>query len=172
MKRVIPLLEIAIFTTGGTIDGADSDRGTIRQVSSAAGWLASQNDVNLTQYNLLNKDSRQLTAHDRQKIVQAVQNCAVDRVLITHGTFTISETGRALKSALGSTTKTVLLVGSWIPFNEPDSDAPQQMEYAFRVLDDGAPGVHIAMDGRLWDPNLTEKKEISSGKFQLVETRG
>ncbi len=31
-------------------------------------------------------------------------------------------------------------------------------------------GVHIAMDGKLWDPARTKKREVHPGKFELYET--
>ena len=78
------------------------------------------------------------------------------------------ETGKALKAALEKTAKTVLLVGAWIPFGEPGSDAPEQMGFALETLRAGVPGVYIAMDRRLWDPQAAVKKEILPGEFRLV----
>lgn len=163
------VLEIALFTTGGTIDGADSDRGSAPLTSSAEQWLIEQPNVNVTVHHLLNKDSRQITPEDRTTIAGAIATCPLNRILLTHGTFTIAETGRALRTALSNTKATILLVGSWIPFGDPGSDAPNQMQFALQVLGEGKPGIHIAMDGKLWDPALTEKREVGPGRFQLWE---
>jgi hypothetical protein len=43
------------------------------------------------------------------------------------------------------------------------------MEFALRVLRGGRPGVWIAMDERLWDPDLTEKIEVEPGRFRLSD---
>ncbi len=119
--------------------------------------------------NLFNKDSRAITSEDRETIIAAVVNSAAELFLITHGTFTIAETGRALKARLAGSAKTVLLVGAWKPFFSEDSDAPQQMEFALSELRRGVRGVWIAMDGRLWDPENTETREVRPGVYKLAE---
>jgi L-asparaginase len=162
-------VEIALFTTGGTIDGADSDRGTVRPESDAAKWLSLQPNVEVLSQPLFNKDSREITDADRAKIVSSIAACCSDAVIVTHGTFTIAQSARTLKRALGETEKTILFVGAWKPFGEPESDAPTQMEFALQVLRSGRPGVWIAMDERLWDPDLTEKIEVESGRFKLSD---
>lgn len=162
-------MRISLFTTGGTIDGTDSERGTAREISEAASWLLAQPGVTASVRSIFNKDSREITESDRELLLSQVLRCSDSRILITHGTFTIAQTGRFLKAALGSTYKTILLVGAWIPFGEPSSDAPNQMKFALSRLEAGVSGVHIAMDGRLWDPDMTEKHEITPGIYRLVE---
>jgi L-asparaginase len=163
--------EIALFTTGGTIDGADSDRGTVRLESDAAKWLSLQPNVKVLSESLFNKDSREITDVDRAKIVSSIEACCSDAIIVTHGTFTIAESARTLKRALGETEKTILFVGAWKAFGEPESDAPTQMEFALQVLRTGRPGVWIAMDERLWNPDLTEKIQVEPGRFKLSEVR-
>ncbi|MBL8640644.1 MAG: asparaginase [Alphaproteobacteria bacterium] len=115
----------------------------------------------------MNKDSRLTTEDDRGDIVHSVLHEKNDFIIVTHGTFTICQTGRAFKNALSSSAKTVLLVGAWIPFNEPNSDAEHQMAFALDILKSPQVGVFIAMDNRLWDPDTTEKKEITPDRYQL-----
>ena len=55
------MIHITLFTTGGTIDGADSDKGTSRVKSDAAEWLKNQKDVRVTEKSLFNKDSREIS---------------------------------------------------------------------------------------------------------------
>jgi L-asparaginase len=165
MKRI----HVALFTTGGTIDGADSDLGTLRSESDAAKWLSLQPNVNVLSHCLFNKDSRDITDTDRAKMASAISECSSDLVVVTHGTFTIAQSARALKRALGETHRTILFVGAWKPFGDPDSDAPAQMEFALQVLSSERRGVWIAMDGRLWDPDATEKIEVEPGQFKLSE---
>lgn len=161
--------QIALFTTGGTIDGADSDKGTCRQTSDAGRWLSAQKNIHYTEKALFNKDSREITSDDRMTIVRAIQSCSTDLILLTHGTYTIAETGSVLKQAIGDPNKLVLLVGAWVPFSEANSDAPTQMMFALEKLSSGLHGVYIAMDNRLWDPSRTIKREISKGCYQLEE---
>ncbi len=162
-------IHVALFTTGGTIDGTDSDLGTLRSESDAAKWLSLQPNVNVLSHCLFNKDSRDITDTDRAKMASAISECSADLVVVTHGTFTIAQSARALKRALGETPRTVLFVGAWKPFGNLDSDAPAQMEFALQALRGERPGVWIAMDGRLWDPDVTEKIDVEPGKFKLRE---
>ena len=162
-------LRIVLFTTGGTIDGADADRGITREVSSAEQWLLKQPHVSVDVVHLFNKDSREFSDDDRRRLTDAVATAPSERVIITHGTYTIAETGQALRASLGDTQRTILLVGAWIPFGSPNSDAPAQMEFALDTLRTGAPGIHIAMDRKLWNPLTTEKVEVTPGVFCLRE---
>ncbi len=160
-------ISISIITTGGTIDGADSDKKTSRTTSDAVKWLQAQSGIQIKHIPLMNKDSRFITDKDRENIINTALQEESDLIIITHGTFTMCQTGRSLKSALGNLSKTVLLVGAWIPFNESNSDAEYQMSFALDVLKSPQTGVFIAMDNRLWDPDTTEKKEIMPGRYQL-----
>lgn len=158
---------ISIITTGGTIDGADSDKKTSRAQSDAVEWLSAQPSIQIKHIPLMNKDSRLITDKDRQNIVQTALQDENNLIIITHGTFTICQTGRALKKHLKSLEKTILLVGAWVPFGEPNSDAEQQMSFALSILKSPRIGVFIAMDNHLWDPDTTEKKEIAPGVYRL-----
>jgi L-asparaginase len=162
-------MKIELITTGGTIDGADSDKGEIRKSSDVAKWLSDQPDIEFVHTPLFNKDSRLLSEEDRTKIAWAALNSPLDCVLVTHGTFTICKTGKAIKSIERQRilTKTILLVGSWIPFGERNSDAPVQMEFALRSFKTRPVGIYIAMDNRLWNPDATEKVELAPGVYKL-----
>jgi|ERR1700687_5677051 len=165
-----PIIDITLVTTGGTIDGADSDLGTSRHLSDAAKWLQDQRNIRLVHIPLLNKDSRLINDGDRRQICDAVHNSTSAHVLVTHGTFTICETGRALKAAreqLSNLLRTVLLVGAWVPFGEKASDAPEQLQFAVRKLREGPAGVWIAMDGKLWNPDTTRKIQVTQGVYRL-----
>ncbi len=162
-------MRVNLFTTGGTIDGANSDTGASRPTSDAAKWLKAQPGIDSTTTSLLNKDSREITDEDRGVVLEAVRRCANNRILVTHGTYSIAQTARLIKKSLGETSKTILFVGAWIPFAEPDSEAAQQMEFALQQLKTAAPGVYIAIDGRLWNPDTTEKRESAPGKYRFAD---
>lgn len=168
--RPVQSIEVALFTMGGTIDGADSDKGTLRHESDAAGWLNGQRNVQVSVLPICNKDSRQITPEDRDDLIKAIMSSSANLVLVTHGTFTICETGKAIKAALSDSGKTILLVGAWIPFSESNSDAPEQMRFAVSVLKDPRPGIWVAMDGELFDPDITEKKLVD-GQYKLIRNR-
>jgi L-asparaginase len=92
--------KLLVITTGGTIDGADSDKGTLRLESDAVKWIQKNTSLDFDYLPLFNKDSRLIDNSDRQKILDAITTTDANVCLITHGTFTICETGRFLKKQL------------------------------------------------------------------------
>ena len=161
-------LKLTLLTTGGTLDGTCHDLGVIGGPSLLRSTLDANRRLNVSVTAICNKDSRDLTEEDREAILNQVVADSTGRVLVGHGTYTICETGRFLKANLGATTKRVLLVGAWIPLEYPNTDAPNQIAFAVKSIEDCSPGVYVAMDGKLWDPALTEKRQISEGRWQMV----
>src|SRR5271157_4660839 len=58
------------------------------------------------------KDSRQLTRQDVGRICKEVEKSPCTRIIITHGTYTMPETARYLKSNLTRTDQKIILTGS------------------------------------------------------------
>ncbi len=106
---------------------------------------------------------------DRDLILDTIKSCTCDKILITHGTYTIAETGSYLKQNILNDNKIIFLVGAWIPFNQLNSDAPIQMFFALNNIRRTKPGVYIAMDNKLWNPDTTVKIQDSEGIFKLKE---
>ena len=103
---------IAIFTTGGTIDKVYFDALSDYQIGpTAIPDLLRENNVlvphSVTQ--LMRKDSLELTDADRALIRDAVAASPATRILVTHGTDTMAETGRVLSDIAG---KTIVLTGT------------------------------------------------------------
>jgi len=159
--------ELLLLTTGGTIDGVDLESGEAPTVSASAKWLESQSYISLQVRAVCHKDSREISPSDRVELLREIESYRGLFVLVTHGTFTIAETGSFLKKKVVSLgkPKTVFLVGSWTALEAPGSDGISQLEFALENFLSSAPGVWIAMDKRLWDPEQTEKVEVSPGVF-------
>ena len=102
----------------------------------------------------MRKDSLDLTEADRAAIVAAVRACDASRVLVTHGTDTMVETARALLAVRG---KTVVLTGAMQPATQRDSDAVFNIGFAIGVLANAAPGVYVAINGRVFEPEHARK---------------
>ena len=162
-------MRITLITTGGTLDGTCHDLGTVAVDSPLQRALEAKNDLQLSIVNLCNKDSRDLTIEDRELLLQAISEAETEHVLVSHGTYTICETGRFLQQHCSVISKCVLLVGAWVPIDQPDSDAPSQVSFALDVIDQCQPGIYVAMDGKLWDPSTTEKTKAPSGTWFFAE---
>ncbi|HQS96289.1 MAG: asparaginase [Novosphingobium sp. 17-62-19] len=155
---------ILVLTTGGTIDKAYFDALSEYQiVESGIPALIAQARVALPfrVMELMRKDSLELTDADRALIAAAVREAPETRVVITHGTDTMTETAKALADIPG---KTTVLTGALSPARFAETDAPFNLGMAFATAQVAAPGVWIAMSGQVFD-GLKVRKDRAAGKF-------
>ncbi|MFM6832146.1 MAG: asparaginase domain-containing protein [Novosphingobium sp.] len=158
---------ILVLTTGGTIDKAYFDALSEYQiVESGIPALIAQARVALPVrvMELMRKDSLELTEADRALIAAAVREAPEGRVVITHGTDTMTETAKALADIAG---KTVVLTGALSPARFAETDAPFNLGMAFATAQVAPPGVWIAMSGQVFD-GLKVRKDRAAGKFVAV----
>ncbi len=150
-------MKIKFFTTGGTIDKVYFDAKSEFQVGPPQ-VLEVLKEANVTFdfdiESILRKDSLDLTDEDRRLVRQRVEaeNCAL--IVLTHGTDTMVETGRALAGIPG---KTIVLTGSMQPARFRSTDAVFNIGSAIGVVQCLPPGVYITMNGRIFDPQRTRK---------------
>ncbi len=164
-------MDVQIFTTGGTIDKvyfdarsdyAVGDPQIVDILQTAAAGFSYRSEV-LTQ-----KDSLDLTEEDREHIVHQVASSSSKRVILTHGTDTMVETAKAVSERLGETpNKTVVLVGSLTPARFKSSDAEFNIGFAAAAVQLLPPGVHIAMNGQIFDP-CNVRKNRDENRFEVV----
>jgi L-asparaginase len=164
MGLVMQQNPILVLTTGGTIDKAYFDALSEYQiVESGIPALIAQARVALPfrVMELMRKDSLELTDADRALIAAAVREAPESRVVITHGTDTMTETAKALADIPG---KTVVLTGALSPARFAETDAPFNLGMAFATAQAAAPGVWIAMSGQVFN-GLKVRKDRAAGKF-------
>ena len=158
-------MTIRILTTGGTIDKVYFDQQSTFQVGEPQ-ILEVLREVNVTVpyalTPLLRKDSLELTDADRQLIRQAVEAAGESRILLTHGTDTMVETARVLQGIAG---KTIVLTGAMQPARFRQTDAVFNIAAAFTAVQLLPPGVYIAMNGRLFDPDQV-RKNVAANRFE------
>jgi L-asparaginase len=141
---------ILVLTTGGTIDKQYFDATSQYQISdSFVPRLLGQARVThpFVCRELLHKDSLDLTDVDRALIVENVRSCVHARIVITHGTDTMTQTAQAL---LGIEGKTIVLTGALAPARFNETDAPFNLGMAFAAAQVAPPGVYIAMNGTVF----------------------
>ena len=151
------VMNLHIITTGGTIDKIYFDAKSDYQVGEPViGELLDSMGVTLpyTVESAMRKDSLDITDADRAHIRRLVEDCAEARVLITHGTDGMVVTGKALRGIAG---KTIVLTGALQPAAFKSSDAIFNIGCAIGALQAAAPGVYIAMNGRLFDIDNVRK---------------
>lgn len=150
-------MSIKIFTTGGTIDKVYFDAKSeyevgepqIVEILREAGV-----HVEFEVETLFRKDSLDMTEADRAVIVERVRQSPHERIIITHGTDTMVQTGRALEGTPG---KTIVLVGSLSPARFKNSDAVFNVGFAFAAVQALPPGIYIAMNGRIFPADHVRK---------------
>ena len=150
-------MSILILTTGGTIDKLYFDALSEYQIGdSVVERLLRTARVALPfrVQEVLRKDSLELTEANRATIADAVAAAPEDRIVITHGTDTMTDTARALA---GRTEKTIVLVGALAPARFAESDATFNLGMAFATAQVAGPGVWIAMNGTIFDGTKVRK---------------
>ena len=146
-------MTLRIFTTGGTIDKIYFDQLSAFQIgeSQIAEVLREANVTFPYEITpLMRKDSIDLTDDDREVIRHAVAEAPETRIVVTHGTDTMAETGRALKAVPD---KTIVLTGAMQPVRFRETDAVFNIATAIAAARLLPPGVTLAMNGRLFDPD-------------------
>lgn len=126
--------------------------------------------LNVDVRTLMMIDSLEMSVDDRQIIAGHCQSVADKRIVITHGTDTMSETasllGREFEAgALAG--KTIVLTGAMIPYKFGSSDGLFNLGSALAFVQTLPPGVYIAMNGR-WFPWDGVRKNRERGIFEAV----
>jgi L-asparaginase len=151
-----------LVTTGGTMEKVYSEQtGRVENAASKVErylHLLRLPDAQIDITPVMNKDSLDMTPQDRQQILAIVrQKVAAAPVVITHGTDTMVETARLLKSSLRDLRHPVILTGAMTPLGFERSDGQQNLTeslFAARVL---SPGVWIVIHGQIFDPDHVRK---------------
>lgn len=156
---------ILVLTTGGTIDKAYFDALSEYQiVDSGIPDLLKEARVALPfrVVELMRKDSLEMSEADRALIASAAREAPERRIVVTHGTDTMTETAKVLAEAVPG--KTVVLTGALSPARFAETDAHFNLGMAFATAQVAAPGVWIAMSGQVFD-GLKVRKDREAGKF-------
>jgi len=160
-------MQLEIFTTGGTIDKVYFDAKSKFEVGEPQ-ILEVLREANLSiAYQvtpLMRKDSLELTDQDRELVRKSVEASTSSRIVITHGTDTMTETARALTGVTG---KTIVLTGAMQPARFRFTDAVFNIASAMMAAQTLAAGVYIAMNGQVFDPETT-RKNVELNRFEAI----
>jgi len=159
-------MAITIFVTGGTFDKEYNEitgelffKDThIREILELG---RAQLDVKIKKLMLV--DSLNMTDEDRSVVLENCVGTKDKKIVITHGTDTMTETAKFI--ARGKLKKTIVLTGAMIPYKFGSSDGLFNLGSAFAFAQILPSGVFVAMNGRFfdWDKVVKNKK---SGKFE------
>jgi L-asparaginase len=123
--------------------------------------------LDITVRTLMMIDSLEMTDEDRSLIVHNCERCDFDRIIITHGTDTMTKTAAVLAAA--KLKKTIILLGAMIPYQfGSSSDGFFNLGSALAYAQALPAGVYIAMNGICfpWD-NVRKNKK--TGNFEPLQ---
>lgn len=162
-------MPIKIFVTGGTFDKEYNEiNGTLAfkhtHMKEVLALGRSKVEVDIT--TLFMKDSLEITSEEREIIAKNCFDTPHDKILITHGTDTMTETAKVLAHKVKN--KTIVLTGAMIPYAFGTSDGLFNLGSALAFVQTLPSGVYIAMNGRCfnWD-NVRKNREI--GEFEALK---
>lgn len=102
-------------------------------------------------------DSLEMGEANRLRILEACRRAEERRILITHGTDTMTDTARVLGEA--SLDKVIVLTGAMIPYTFKNSDAVFNLGGSIAAVQLLSSGVYIAMNGKIfpWDSVVKDR---------------
>ena len=157
---------VRIIITGGTFDKHyDEIRGILTfkdtHLPEILRYVRCTLPIELELNQLI--DSLDMHLANRLKILESCRKAPESRIVVTHGTDTMIETGRILgEAALG---RTIVLTGAMVPYSFTASDAVFNLGSSITAVQILPAGVYVAMNGRVfaWD---RVRKNRESGTFE------
>ena len=169
MTEGVRSMSIRILVTGGTFDKEYNERtGQLyfkdTHLPEMLRLGRSRVEVNIRTVMMI--DSLDMTEADRALIVQNCIQATEERIVITHGTDTMTETAAAVAAEVND--KTVVVTGAMIPYAFGSSDGLFNLGSALSFVQVLPPGVYIAMNGKCfpWDRC---RKNRERGEFEEID---
>lgn len=161
-------MSIRIIVTGGTFDKEYNERtGQLyfKDTHLEEMLKRGRSRVSVAVQTVMMVDSLEMTDADRAVIVQHCREAPEKRIVITHGTDTMTETAAAVAHAIPD--KTVVLTGAMIPWAFGSSDGLFNLGSALSFVQVLPSGVYVAMNGKCftWDKC---RKNRERGEFEEV----
>lgn len=118
-------------------------------------------------------DSLEMTDAHRRQIADQIASLEATRVVLVHGTDTMTETAKAIMLRRKED-QVIVLTGAMVPASAAGSDALFNLGMAVAATQTLDAGVYIAMSGQIW-PADQVKKNREKGVFETAlpdETNG
>jgi L-asparaginase len=160
---------IRVIITGGTFDKSyDALKGELTFTGSHLPEILPQLNLTLPVNLEINQlvDSLYMDDAGRQRVLEACRIASEDRIVVIHGTDTMTETARLIGSA--ALAKRVVLTGAMVPYAVRGSDALFNLGFAVAAVQLVELGTYVAMSGRIfpWD---RVRKNREAGCFEGAE---
>lgn len=162
-------MAIRIFITGGTFDKEYNElNGELffKETHMHDLLELGRNKVPVVITTLMMIDSLEMTDKDREWIVYQCNQCAEDKIIITHGTDTMAETAKVLAKNISN--KTIVLTGAMIPIKFGSSDGLFNLGSALAFAQTLAHSIYVAMNGRYFNWDNVRKNKLT-GRFEELK---
>lgn len=155
---------VHILKMGGTIEFFDPAYDAINKKlmkldSSIESYLHNliKPHFNFSTESVVEKDSRDITQEDRDKLSKVISVTPHKNIIITHGTFTMIDTAKFLEEQ-SFDDKKIIITGSMIPLTGfSSSDAGFNLGYVIASFPNIEPGVYLSMNGGIFTSSEVEK---------------
>ncbi|MBK7957161.1 MAG: asparaginase [Bacteroidetes bacterium] len=159
---------LKIFITGGTFDKEyDLINGRLFFQDTHIEEMLLKDDRRflIPIQTLMMIDSLDMTDADRNIILENCRACAEERIIVTHGTDTMTET--AIKLGAENLAKTIILTGAMVPYTFGSSDGMFNLGSSMAYAQCLPHGVYVVMNGKAyqWDNVIKNKK---TGFFEPI----
>lgn len=163
-------MSIRIFITGGTFD---------KEYNELTGQLyfndshlpemlnLARNLIPVEVRTLMMVDSLEMTHEDRELIADHCFKSPEERIVITHGTDTMTTSAQTIDKKVKN--KTIVLTGAMVPYKFGSSDGLFNLGSALAFVQTLPHGVYVVMNGRYFHANNV-KKNKESGEFEELKT--
>ena len=163
--------KITILVTGGTFDKEYNEitgelyfsKSHIKEMLDLGRCRIS--DLKIDIKKMMLKDSLDMETIDRQLILDACLQTNTHKIVITHGTDTMTETAKVLSENIRD--KTIVFTGAMIPYKFGSSDGLFNLGSALTAVQTLSAGIYIAINGNIfkWDK---VKKNRREGVFESI----
>jgi len=160
---------IKIFVTGGTFDkDYDEKNGKLffqkTHMNEILALGRSRVDVDIETLMML--DSLDMKDKDRDVIVESCKKTNAQKIIITHGTDTMTKTADIIGGK--NLSKTIVITGAMIPYKFGTSDGLFNIASALAYVQTLSHGVYIAMNGRVFEFDKVLKNK-ETGVFEEIK---
>ncbi len=161
-------MKIRVLVTGGTFDKEYNElTGSLffKDTHVREMLRLGRCDLDLEVRMLMMIDSTEMTDTDRELILRSCTDASDERVVITHGTDTMTDTARFLGQRIQD--QTIVLTGAMVPYTFGSSDGLFNLGSALAFAQALPHGVYVAMNGRAFDWDNVRKNR-ATGRFEEV----
>jgi len=102
-----------------------------------------QKEYKITQ--IISKDSLEFTKEDRKLLVKTIQNSKADKIIIVHGTDTMTKSAKFIDKFINN--KIIVFTGAMKPYEIEKVEAVSNFMMGIGFLENANNGVYISMHG-------------------------